>query len=67
MFEKLIRKIDMYGGSIGFTFKGQKTHTTEYGGICSLISIVFLALFWGLKMVDILGRLEPSISMIEQV
>ena len=57
--------IDFFGGTIGFTFKGKKSHTTMLGGVCSMISVFILIMYYTIKSVDFFGRLDPSISMVE--
>ena len=67
LLSKKLKDMDMYGGSIGFTFKGEKSHNTVYGGICSLISYFFLALFYCLKIVDFVGKVDPQVGLVERV
>ena len=60
-----LRSIDIYGGSVGFTFKGETRYKTVFGGICSFISIFSLLCIYTLRTVDFLGKLDTNTSMYE--
>ena len=67
MFSDTLKGVDLYGSSIGFRFQGQSSYKTTCGGICSVITLIFLLLCFILKSIDFFGRLDPLYSMIENL
>ena len=59
------KKIDVFGGEINFSFKGERNHKTLLGGVCSLLMTLLLILFYTFKTIDFIGKLDPNISMVE--
>ena len=63
----MLKHLDIYGGSVGFTFKGKAQFNTVYGAICTIVSLLFFVGFIAMKSVDFLMGYDTQLSMIESV
>ena len=59
--------IDIYGGHVGFTFRGKGSYTSVCGGMCSVLTFLVLIFFYTVKTVDFIGQIDPQYSMVESV
>ena len=42
---KSLKDFDMYGSSVGFSYKGRQTYNTSTGGFLSILTNVFMLFF----------------------
>ena len=67
VIRRSLHKIDMFGAGLSFTFKGESKHTTICGGLCTVFSVFILVCLYAIKAVDFFDRVDPHLSMIENV
>ena len=67
MFADFLKDLDMFGGTIRFTFRGKSSYNTVYGGVMTLVSLLFLIFFYTIKSIDFFLKLDPIVSMVENV
>ena len=62
---KLIKKIDIFGHPIGVQFRGQETHPTLCGSLCSLFTIVCVMIFAAAQLYATLNHMNQEVSSIK--
>ena len=65
--QNCLKQIDLFGGKINFTFKGESSFNTLCGGICSIFSLIFIVTFYCLKTVEFGLKLDPATTMIDHL
>ena len=67
MIAKRLKSIDMYGGELGLTFKGEGKYNTTCGGVCSLLTFTILLVCYGLITLKYVTGKDKQTTMIEEV
>ena len=63
----LIKRVDMYGTNIGFTFKGKSNYQTIYGGVCTVMTFLALLFIYVMKTIDFIGKIDPDLTMVDSL
>jgi hypothetical protein len=54
--------IDIYGQKISLTYKGEETYKTSPGAITTLILVVIICIYAGMKGNILLNKLSPTVT-----
>ena len=60
--KKWVKEMDMYGKPVTMTYRGKETFKTTFGGIVSLILVVFLLSVFGFKLQDMFQHNNTEIK-----
>ena len=59
------RELDCFAKQVQFTFKGEDSYSTKAGGIISIICFAVVVLLVVVQTMELLGRTEPELNMVE--
>ena len=63
MSSSKLEKLDIFGSTFQFTFRGESHYRTRMGAICSIVTVTILITLCTLKAAEHLGRMDPLNAM----
>ena len=63
----LLKRVDIFQQDLpGFNLKGKKTVSSVFGGLFSVILIIVMLLYAGIKLQMLLSRANPNVSTFKE-
>ena len=65
--ESILRRQDIFGSKVEFTYKGKHSYQTNIGACVSILVLVILGFFIAYELVTVIQRKDPAVMINEVV